>query len=524
MVYLNGQHTNCVEVISDLKSMDDFLGSVTGKLALRSHARIIYDWSGKEIKDFESIPVMDPCLQEAGTPVLGPVWASCGGGFSPSGACKFLESIITHLRKSLKDSKYNKTQMMHAKNGETVELVALSSLSMAELDTNISELSQDISNMSATLKKMKNIHSEISEDAKKEEDEGYSYVLQHIKEVDASDNAVGGSGLKLKVFRNGDYGRPAIVYFNTRQASRGIKDSKLIFERLLDQCASRVTSASSQSTKFARRLFDVNGDEIKDIYSLKSEQEIFVSTGEPFKMPYVLCLEAFFEQVKGVDMQYPHESPPRQTAVFDQSVTYLETQKTEWEGSIGFPADYHWFTCSETTKAEIREEILESKELDINSHWLVHKEKRDMVLYPSLIVSDRKKKGANDLWPAEAQLWVLNKGGYIACRGMPHMVMAVLDTRVDCETKGKSKIRVTGYAVGLQKRQEGNPAQQWRFTNDGSVYSMSQPELILTFLGAKYSRIEEEMVVNEVEGVPNGFVPHLAVCEKITGKEASLQR
>jgi len=52
------------------------------------------------------------------------------------------------------------------------------------------------------------------------------------------------------------------------------------------------------------------------------------------------------------------------------------------------------------------------------------------------------------------------------------MVMAVLDTRVDCETKGKSKIRVTGYAVGLQKRQEGNPAQQWRFTNDGSVYSM----------------------------------------------------
>jgi len=52
----------------------------------------------------------------------------------------------------------------------------------------------------------------------------------------------------------------------------------------------------------------------------------------------------------------------------------------------------------------------------------------------------------------------------------------------------------------------------------------SQPELILTFLGAKYSRIEEEMVVNEVEGVPNGFVPHLAVCEKITGKEASLQR
>ena len=32
-----------------------------------------------------------------------------------------------------------------------------------------------------------------------------------------------------------------------------------------------------------------------------------------------------------------------------------------------------------------------------------------MVLYPSLVVSDKKKKGATDLWPAESQIWVLNK-------------------------------------------------------------------------------------------------------------------
>ena len=49
-------------------------------------------------------------------------------------------------------------------------------------------------------------------------------------------------GLKLKLYRNGDYGKPAIVYFNTRQASRGIKDSKLVFERVSEQYYNAYTS------------------------------------------------------------------------------------------------------------------------------------------------------------------------------------------------------------------------------------------------------------------------------------------
>ena len=30
-----------------------FLAAATNKLGLRSHARIVYDWSGNEIKDFD---------------------------------------------------------------------------------------------------------------------------------------------------------------------------------------------------------------------------------------------------------------------------------------------------------------------------------------------------------------------------------------------------------------------------------------------------------------------------------------
>ena len=51
------------------------------------------------------------------------------------------------------------------------------------------------------------------------------------------------------------------------------------------------------------------------------------------------------------------------------------------------------------------------------------------------------------------------------------MVISVLDTRVECKTKGKNGSKVAGYAVGLQKKQEGNPAQQWRFTKDGNISS-----------------------------------------------------
>lgn len=73
-------------------------------------------------------------------------------------------------------------------------------------------------------------------------------------------------------------------------------------------------------------------------------------------------------------MQYPPESQQRQTAVFHPNAVFLETSKNDWEGTIGFPVDYLWTACSEATTQILRDEILQSKELDINNHWLVHKE------------------------------------------------------------------------------------------------------------------------------------------------------
>ena len=91
----------------------------------------------------------------------------------------------------------------------------------------------------------------------------------------------------------------------------------------------------------------------------------------------VLCLQAYFEQVRGIEMQWPADTPQKQVAKFNQAAVFLEMDagKNNWDGTIGFPPDYNWVNCNTETDPMIREEILQSKDLDINSHWLVHKEK-----------------------------------------------------------------------------------------------------------------------------------------------------
>lgn len=58
------------------------------------------------------VPILDACLQEVGTPVLGPVWVSTGEGFSPAGACKFLDELIHHLNRLLQDAKFRGKQVV----------------------------------------------------------------------------------------------------------------------------------------------------------------------------------------------------------------------------------------------------------------------------------------------------------------------------------------------------------------------------------------------------------------------------
>ena len=52
-----------------------------------------------------SVPVLEECLQPAGTLVWGPVWVSTGESFSPTGSRDFFLAIREAIKSRLKESR-----------------------------------------------------------------------------------------------------------------------------------------------------------------------------------------------------------------------------------------------------------------------------------------------------------------------------------------------------------------------------------------------------------------------------------
>lgn len=72
-------------------------------------------------------------------------------------------------------------------------------------------------------------------------------------------------------------------------------------------------------------------------------------------------------------MRLPSDQPPRKTVILQQTINFQEFNCRDFEGVMRFPDDYKWIECSEETKPEVRETIMECKELDLNNSWLTHK-------------------------------------------------------------------------------------------------------------------------------------------------------
>jgi len=52
---------------------------------------------------------------------------------------------------------------------------------------------------------------------------------------------------------------------------------------------------------------------------------------------------------------------------------FNETTKSDWDASLGFPVEYNWTVCDETTEPMERDDIMSCKEIDVNLHFLVNK-------------------------------------------------------------------------------------------------------------------------------------------------------
>ena len=123
------------------------------------------------------------------------------------------------------------------------------------------------------------------------------------------------------------------------------------------------------------------------------------------------------------------------------------------------------------------------------------------------------------------------QNGFIKSKAIPNLVLAVLDftitTNIAHPTKGPTSTSVEGFLVGFEKKQghDPSPNQCWEFTNDGYMRAQSNPDLVLTYLGAEYANNTTE-VTNQEENptTTSGQGLYLCVADKIEGGQSKAQR
>ncbi|XP_071809280.1 doublecortin domain-containing protein 1-like [Asterias amurensis] len=492
MIFRNGDGTEMVETTASAENFGRFLDDCTVRLGLTSPSRMIFSWTGAEITDINEVPLLDRCLQTSTTPLYGPVWISKGERFSPKGVKAFLDTTIKFCKQKLHAAHSYKKQLQYGLAGQTQQITVIEILSKTEqeLQKELQETEEGIEEFSEAKRKLQDILDEIQDSAMEEEGAGANYTMTHIKEFDSSHRLVGQQGIRLKVYENGQDEAAETVFFNLREASKGIGNSQvLLLQRLLDvitRCAPMKKTTTALS-KVVTKIFDREGKELTDVIALKNDQEVWSSFGEPFIDPNVFCLQLTLDKVQGMSLFQDRNVAVREPLT-SEDIPKGEEKPSNWEATIGFPILYDY----EEVTYDLNKDILDNKqlavdkhELDITGHFLQHKENPGMVLYSELALQPKKKQGSRDVWPPRSQTWVINKRGQIYCRTMPQLALAVVEKWKVHKLFADDETTAEGLAVGMEKRQPGNPFQQWEFSDDGFISSSAEPGLVLTYIENK---------------------------------------
>ncbi|CAH1787762.1 unnamed protein product [Owenia fusiformis] len=564
VIFKNGTAGEGVEIVADLDRVDEFLVACTAKLELTSYARLLYDWEGNEIWDLHQTPILDDCLQTWTTPILGPLWVSKGEGFSPSGVRQFLTGLINFTKTRLRETKHYKTQLQYAESKDEaqlakIEIPAILSMSDAEVKEALEMVQKDIDDFTEANHRLKDQLKRITDKVNEQEAKGNDYTQTHIREIEANDRIVGTKGLRLKVFENGLDEGETVIFFNLRDAARGLDGNRpKMMERLLDQLSNRTKNSPLKA--YARRLFDKYGKEITDVYQLEYDQDIYISHGEPFKNPYTFTMQVTFDKTNAIEMD--SEERGNYTTVFREQLNKEDVEggrdkPNKWECTVGFPASFPTRNMSDINEVEQEhfKHLIEMSEVAQSAHYLQLKEDKSLVMYPEISVGYKQPALSTEVWPPNAQVWCIGKSGYIYSKAFPQLVLSVLDQEVkvqlskrhnqsnnqymtleqqiqeekqanegdDEDDEERKKNMVEGFAVGVQKKMAGDPCQEWGFTAEGYIYSKGHPELVFTYLGGCYGD-DESIAKNEIDGVPSGHRYFIAVCDKLSGKHAKNQR
>lgn len=528
VVYKNGIATEPVEVVADLNNLEDFLTACTAKLSLTSYAKILYDWEGREITDLNDAPILDDCFQPGSTPIRGPLWVSIGEAFNAIAAFSYIKTMISVVKSRIVDAGKYRSELQEALDGnrDKITMTVILSMKKSEIEAHLEKAEAEIENLNETKRDLKEKLQNIEELQKREKAEGSNFTMGHIKEFKFDHRLVGRKGLRLKVFENGVTEGSIDFYFNLSGAAKGIEsghDAKeRIRQRLLDDLSSNRLLSNPIRPKIlpvATNIYDKYGKDIRDVYTLEYDQEIWVSFGEPFINPFTYMLQVLFDEAECYDMGDKTLCIRKQLMSDAVKMDYDPYNlQNDWEAHIGFPPTYPAKT-NEYEKERAADQAA-SSEIDSRWHFLQSKKKEDFVLYPELIVNHKLKKGTKDFWPLETQTWVISKKGYIYCKSCPQLCLTVSDTRVDVPWSGKDS-PLNGFVVNVQKKMSANAYQQWRFNPKGTMTCMAYENLLLTYIQYKFG---DEEGYTAPEGVKPGHRVYLVLADPLGKKEAVYQR
>ncbi|XP_078077520.1 doublecortin domain-containing protein 1-like [Mustelus asterias] len=488
LVFKNGAGQDGYEITTSLEEKQQFLDQCTQKIKLAAPARRLYDWQGDRIRDLRTVPLLDKCLQNSTTPLRGPVWVSKGEGFIPSGAKTYIQGVLWAINQKLTPARIYSKQVYHALNGCTRKVThkGLLSMTTGELYKISEDLENLIDELRAAIKKHNGQLSKLGPQLQAEEELQGALVSRPINKFPSGTTLP--KGLQLKVYRNGQSTGEVLIYINMKVIEKESGSDKFMMERLLQMICQRLQCSSGYHASGLNlsptRLFDENGQEIKNPLFLENDQKVWVSYGEDYRSickPF-LCVR--FDRVIGM-MEQDQKIVYKTSLEYDGPLTGLEKCET-WEVCTEFPENYDW--------TQMNQICHEKMDMTKNYHFLQWKKDPQLVVYPSITIENRSEKAASikkeqrrnrtsegvSKW-SFSYMWVFAKAGMIICRAVPQLCLAVSDQQIQLKSEGN--LNLEGYELVVEKRMRQSPHQQWGFSTAGRIYSMAYPEMVLTYLG-----------------------------------------
>lgn len=490
MVFINGDAAESHEVVANVDQFNRFLDSCTAKLNLNSPARYIFTWDGQKLEDLNELPKLDTCLQSSTTPIYGPVWVSKGERFSALGAKTFLTEIVKICKQQLKMSRVRLGELQQAKQAAE-ERGNVGEAGVMEKEAK--QVEDVIEEFHEARSQIEDILEGIRDKAAVEMEEGHTFKAKHMKEFDSSHRLVGQQGLKLKVYENGRNEGEETVFFNLKEASKGVQgDGNLLMQRLLDTITRWVRPEQNTTalSTIVTKIFDSKGKEITNVHDLKNDQKVWLSFGEPYRDPSVYCLQLTLDRAVGYkDYSQAYGEPQkvilREPLLGDQ-LPEGGDKHASWVVKDAYPEEA-FGEINEDTPLEVREKVKEdrkSHDLHSDAHFLQHEDDESLMLYPEISVQEKQKSAK--VWPLRGQSWCINTDGQIYCKAHPRLALTLMLNRgpeweVPVKFPGTSN-EMFGLPVCLLEREDGVFEQQWVFLNDGRIANRYNQDLLLTFV------------------------------------------